>query len=125
MVNVSASSFSQMALRHFLQELGWNIVLGTFVLLRLQQLDLNAVEHIQKTQEMRNKYLPGKSTFTFPYCHYILNANPSGLIPVYISPVQKKNLALTTFSFCAPGPLVVPASHFCKHASLNSSLFSL
>lgn len=48
MVNVSASSFSQMALRHFLQDFSWNIVLGTFVLLRLQQPDLNAVEHIQK-----------------------------------------------------------------------------
>lgn len=121
MVNVSASSFSQMALRHFLEELGWNIVLGTFVLLRLQQLDLNAVEHIQKTQGMRNKYLPRKSTFAFLYCHYILNLNPSGLIPVY----RKKNLALTTLSFFAPEPLVVPASHFCKHPGLNSSLFSL
>lgn len=90
MVNVSASSFSRMALRHFLQKLGWNIVLGTFVLLRLQQLDLNAVEHIKKTQEMRNKYLPGKSTFAFLYCHYILNPNSSGLIPVYSSPIQKK-----------------------------------
>lgn len=125
MVNVSASSFSQMALRHFLEELGWNIVLGTFVLLRFQQLDLNAVERIQKTQEMRKKYLPIKSTFTLLYCHYILNPSPSGLILVCTSPVQEKTLALTTLSFCAPEPLVLAASHFCKHPSLNSSLFSL
>lgn len=90
MVNVSASSFSQMALRHFLEELGWNTVLGTFVLLRFQQLDLNAVEHIQKTQEMTKKYLTRKSTLAFLYCHYILNPDPSGLIPVYSSPVQGK-----------------------------------
>lgn len=87
MVNVSASAFSQMALRHFLQEFSWNIVLGTFVLLRLQQLDLNAVEHIQKTQEMRNKYLPGKNTFASLHCHYLLKTNPSGLTPVYSTAV--------------------------------------
>lgn len=87
MVNVSASSFSQMALRHFLEEFSRNIVLGTFLLLRLQQLDLNAVEHIQKTQEMRNKNLPGKNTFASLYCHYLLKTNPSGLIPAYSTPV--------------------------------------
>lgn len=90
MVNVSASSFSQMTLRLFLEEPGWNVVLGTFVLLRFQQLDLNAVEHIQKIQEMRKKYLPRKSTFAFLYCHYILNPNPSGLVLVCSSPVPEK-----------------------------------
>lgn len=100
-----------MALRHFLEELGWSMVLGTSVLLRLQQLDLNAIEHIQKTQEMRNKYVPRKSTSVFLCCHYILNPSPSGLIPVYSSPVKDENLALTTRSFFGPEPLVVPASH--------------
>lgn len=41
---------------------------------------------------MRNKYLPRKSTFAFLYCHYVLNPNPSALIPVYSSPVQEKKL---------------------------------
>jgi len=57
------------------------------MLLRLQQLDLSAVEHIQKTEKMRNKYLPGKNTFASLYCHYLLKTNPSGLIPVYSTPM--------------------------------------
>lgn len=65
------------------------------MLFRLQQLDLTAVEHTEKPQEMRNKYLPGKNTSASVY----LNPNPSGLAPGYSAPGEEKTWLCLTLHF--------------------------
>jgi len=52
------------------------IVLGTSVHLKLQQLDLNTGKRLKKTQEIRNKCLPGNKHFCILMLSLSLNNQP-------------------------------------------------